>query len=357
MTMYQKTTTSLGVRAPLILALLSALAPLTLPSCGGNANDGGGGLGTETGNPPVIEKAKLHLEVMPDGVHLIGTAGAVTPGVEVRVTNQRTGENAVATAAADGSVDVLVPGAAADTYEVTVARGGRETSITLTSADLPSDLSTVSCDALRAGGFGILDPIYASADKACTDDSDCVTGAFGSGTCIPFSCGGWIASVAGRDAAIAAGSQALMAMCGEFEARDCENPVVDCAPPPPRRLVCEQGQCLARELSCGDLSDEANGQRQQAIAAAARNCDINADCVLVRPRLSCVSDCGYGEPASIASTASAALDAQIQQTEQVACEQFEQELCAPPGLLDCEAVAEVEAVCLQGLCELRPVVE
>jgi hypothetical protein len=270
--------------APISLLCLSLLVPTTLTRCGGSASELGdpGGFGTETGNPPVIKKESLHLEVAPGGMRLIGTPGAVTPGAEVRVTNQGTGATARGTAAPDGSVDVLIAGNASDVYEVTVARGGSEVKVTLAGDDLPDDLSTLSCDALLNAASTIADDAYATADSSCSEDSDCVEATWFVDTCVS-ACGTSILSVVGQEAAIAESNQRTAATCGELDRRGCPIPDVDCDGSPFRVLRCEAGQCVGRELdqlSCDELQLAVSTRLSEARDAASRDCQADNDCRL-----------------------------------------------------------------------------
>jgi hypothetical protein len=347
--------------APLMtMLLLCALAPAALTRCGGSANDGGG-LGTETGNPPLIEKAELHLAVTPEGIRLIGNPGAVTAGATVSVTNQRTGETASVAAASDGSVDMLVVGTASDTYRVTVVSGGRSATITITVADTPRDLATVSCATLLDTINQVASETFDSVDVSCSTNSDCVALDSNAGNCLPTCPYSVPASAQGRDAAVADSSQRTAGACGEIERRDCPFPIPSCEPQAPWAPVCEQGQCVSRaleQLSCSELSDEATRRREQASAAAARNCDVDTDCVLVESRLSCVASCGLTESVSVTDDGSAVIGPQLEQLEQVVCGQYEQAACDPPGQLPCEPMAgEPTATCEQGSCTVRYVQE
>lgn len=65
---------------------------------------------TESG-PPTLDASKLQLQQRPEGVRLVGRAGAVLPGAgAVTVTNAETGNVASASVDADGSLAVLAPG-------------------------------------------------------------------------------------------------------------------------------------------------------------------------------------------------------------------------------------------------------
>jgi hypothetical protein len=349
MKMFRTITMKLGVRAPLTMLLLAALAPLTLARCGGSANDGGG-LGTETGNPPVIKKEALHLEVAPGGMRLIGAPGAVTPGAEVRITNQRTGASAATNAAANGAVELAISGEASDVYEVTVSRGGQQATVTLTAADLPTDLSTLSCEALGNALGPVIAKTYAEADHSCAVDADCAERYWGEG-CYN-RCGSEILAASAVEATSALAEQRITGLCGEIEARGCRNDAPSCPPPSPHVLRCEQGQCVGREfdeLSCEELSQEASRQRQAAAVAAPRSCAGDDDCALSRNDLSCIDNCG-GFSAPVANDARDALESTIAQVEQNLCGQFERDACVVLLLPCVPAAGEPSARCEQGQC-------
>ena len=90
-----------------VLWLLLPLCPGVLSHCGGATQPE---LGTETGNPPVVEQRKIQLVTHPAGVELIAAPGAVSPGASVRLTNRSTGDFAEGTAEQDGSARLNVSG-------------------------------------------------------------------------------------------------------------------------------------------------------------------------------------------------------------------------------------------------------
>lgn len=342
--------------APLMAMLLCALAPAALTRCGGSADDPNGNqlLGTETGNPPVIKKAELHLEVAPGGMRLLGNPGAITARAEVRVTNQRTGESATTTAAADGSVEVTFAGDSSDVYEVTVTTASGTTSVTLTAADLPSDLSTLSCEALGNSLAPVIAATYAEADHSCAVDADCAERYWGEG-CYN-RCGSEILTASAVDATSALAEQRIAGLCGEIEARGCRNDAPPCAPSPERLLRCEQGQCVGRqlgELTCTELSNEASTRRQAAAEGASRSCDVDADCALLQHDLSCLDDCG-GFFAPIASSAHDAAKIDIERADEALCGEFERDACQVLALpCDPGSPGTRTPICVQGQCEVR----
>ncbi|MEY2937091.1 MAG: hypothetical protein RL033_7840, partial [Pseudomonadota bacterium] len=159
-------------------SLLLGLCPALLGHCGGATNDREPG--TETGNPPVVDGQKLRLVTNAAGAELIGQPGAVPGGAEVRLDNRSTGESAETTASADGSFRVLVPGAALDTYEVTVTYRGGTVTVPVTAApeDLQNRVASAepppSCEQLESSLQERLDLAFTPATRGCTTDSECV---------------------------------------------------------------------------------------------------------------------------------------------------------------------------------------
>jgi heat shock protein HslJ len=105
------------------LALLLALAG----GCGAQS------LSTDTGNPPVVGKG-LHLTATASGVLVSGEPGTVPAGARVDVINTASAQTASTTAAADGSFEVEIAGAATDEYRVYAGNGEQSWSTHLMSA-------------------------------------------------------------------------------------------------------------------------------------------------------------------------------------------------------------------------------
>ena len=341
------------------ILLLCALAPMTLARCGGSASDASDDvlLGTETGNPPVIKKEALHLEVAPGGVRLIGTPGAITPGADVQVTNRRTGETVATSAAADGSVDLTLGGQTNDVYEVTVRRGGQSTTITLTGSDLPSDLSTLSCEALGNALGPVIAATYAEADHSCSVDEDCAERYWGE-ACYN-RCGSEVLASSAVEATSALAEQRIAGLCSEIDARGCRNDAPPCVGASERVLRCEQGQCVGRaleELSCQDLRNYASLRRLEEMRSADRSCTSDDECTVARNGVSCFADCGVAEPISIYAVAS--VDGAVQYIEQTFCAQVDNADCPPQPVPPCAPGGpEPTVACVQGQCTLRYVEE
>lgn len=342
--------------APLTtMLLLCAIAPVTLTRCGGSASDGNGDvlLGTETGNPPVIKKEALHLEVAPGGMRLIGAAGAVTPGAEVRVFNQRTGESAATTAAADGSLELTISGNTSDVFEITVDRGGQTTTIRLTALDLPDDLSTLSCEALGNALSPVIAATYAEADHSCAVDADCAERYWGEG-CYN-RCGSEILAASAVEATSALAEQRIAGLCGEIDARGCRNDAPSCPGGPVRVLRCEQGLCVGRELgelSCQDLRSYASLRRLDALRRADRSCSSDDDCTIARNGVRCFADCGVAEP--IARTAVESVATAVTYVEDTFCNEVDNAGCPAQLVPPCPPPPESDPVarCVQSECVL-----
>jgi hypothetical protein len=332
--------------ASLTIAALCALLPATLTRCGGNAAE----LGTETGNPPVINKGSLHLEDAPGGVRLVGTAGAVTPGADVDLTNQRTGATEQTRAAADGSIEVVVAGQSTDVYEVTVNSGGRETSVTLTAAELPDDLTTLSCNGLENALGDVVAASFAAADTACSEDADCLLSQWGAG-CYS-DCGDTVLSSTGQTAALADAEQRTAPVCAELERRPCERRGSSpCTSRAFGAILCRSGQCIgadANELSCTELERVAAKRRVEVAQEPQRACQVDADCTVLSTQVSCAAYCNF--PDAVARGAVEEVQSRLQS--------IEQELCGPATAMGCVTPAlpcpapprNTTATCVQGQC-------
>jgi hypothetical protein len=328
----------------LCIALL-ACAPAGLVRCGGTAK-----LGTETGNPPVIDNQKLRLEWTPNGVRLIGDPGAVAPGAEVRLTNTRTGESASAVADSDGSLLLEVPGALSDPYQVRVSAAGRETTQPLSGGSVSDELTTLSCTDLESRLGQIIRSSLASGDTSCSTKEDCVHPGLVS---CDQGCGyDAVLSLAGEASARADAEQRTAPICTELER--CQRLIPPCDPSLPPVLSCIEGRCVGRdlaELSCLELTAEAS-QREQAVAVAAdRTCTLDQDCSLFYASARCVDNCRYASAVS-AEALLQHLDDLTQATE-IVCRVFEQQGC-PVVATPCPAPPiNPRAVCRSNRCELE----
>jgi hypothetical protein len=341
----------------LAACLLFATTPALFVHCGGETL-----LGTETGNPPGIDSLKLYLERTADGVRVVGSPGAVTPGgAQVTVTNLSTGERVETSATADGSLDVPIAGAPGDEYEVTASSGGQQVTLAVSSSQLAAqqNIDGLSCEALERSLGETLRAAYEGADTTCSVDTDCAP--LGSGTtprCYN-GCGGELElalSLAGRAAAGAAALALTEAVCAGLDS--CER-----EPPPPcaggsdyQIPACRAGQCQAVNpitAACDNLNLATRSRFIALVNATDRTCSEDSDCLAAQPSATCVHTCG--SQYAIARAAADDLTARIQaEIEQPVCGIVDQRGCQeaePP----CLPGPPQQAACRSGECVLVPI--
>lgn len=337
--------------ARLLPWLLIAVCPPLLGRCGGAVEHG-----TETGNPPVVEQQKLHVLLRDTGVEVLGDAGAVSPGARVRVTNRSTGAIAEASALADGSVSVVVPGSLQDEYEVTVSNGSGSQTVRVSAqataerADagegVPLGSGPGACTALRETLATRVSAGFANVDKTCQRDEECVFTNTDSG-CYS-SCYRVIASRSGARAAGLAVVQDIAALCSEFGDQQCEIPTLTCVSGSPV-LVCNATCTPVDTLGCEDLPALAAARVTALVNDASRTCSRDDDCTLAQTDIRCVPSCGNFH--SVASSALADLERSIAQTQGRYCGMAESLGCPGPVALPCEPpLGTPRATCTAGQC-------
>jgi hypothetical protein len=84
---------------------------------------------------------------------------------------------------------------------------------------------------------------------------------------------------------------------------------------------------------CEDTSNEAGLRSYAAISSAGRSCSTDADCVVFRNPLTCVSGCGQVTP--IASAAVPDLERNLQALSDAYCAPYEEKECLGPIALPC----------------------
>ncbi len=166
----------------LTLCILAACADAS-PTPGvpnGSSRMGPNG-GTETGNPPVIDAQRIALVVSPDGLRVVGSAGAITPGgVVIEIVALSTGRTFTTSSAADGSFDVTVEGPLAETFAVYARDGSGAVYVLRGSASVTvGDDGALSCDARSNLATTQMIGARSVADKTCVDDGDCITVSLG----------------------------------------------------------------------------------------------------------------------------------------------------------------------------------
>ena len=111
--------------------------------------------GTQTGNPPVLDRGRVTLEVSADEVHITGKPGAAAPGgATIEITNLTTGKVIEGTAAADGSFDVRVDGSLDDAFVVRAVAERRAVAAGLRGARWRGDRRARTTARSRASSTG-----------------------------------------------------------------------------------------------------------------------------------------------------------------------------------------------------------
>lgn len=332
--------------------LLLAVTPM-LVHCGGDAAPA-----TETGNPPGIARHRIYLELTAGGLRVVGRPAAITPpGSQVSVTNLSSGVSVDATAAADGTLDVVVPGAIGDEIQVTVTNGAVAASETVSFAEIArqSDLSGITCLALEHTLNGALDEVFRSADTTCATDADCAFVGWSVGAPCYYECAETLLSRAGATDARATGAQWTTSVCEALAACDRPPPSSCGGGPPPRLPTCTAGQCTAiypDELSCDDLLTTAGARRDTLIAQTDRTCSIDSDCALAGISARCLIACGPG--ISVAKPAVQTLERNIQtDVDDALCGPVLDRAC-PYDEASCpELSGPPQTYCDAGTCALR----
>jgi hypothetical protein len=111
------------------------------------------------------------------------------------------------------------------------------------------------------------------------------------------------------------------------------------------------GEDGASAAQCEGWSRQASMRRRAAQDEAGRDCEADADCVIVDYGLSCFADCGY--PSAVSSSAVQALESTIEAIDEDNCDRFEA-ACPGPIIPPCDAPDGVpSAVCRSGQCTLE----
>lgn len=250
---------------------------------------------TQTGNPPALDRGRVTLEVSADQVHIVGEAGAASPGgASIEITNLSTGQVITGTAAADGSFDVRADGSLNDAFVVRAVANGDESApvyVVRGGAEISGeDDGSLACDQYSGLGRAVLEASAAAADRRCSSADDCKQ-VFVQAHCVP-GCTPVYASNAGASQVMATAEAINAGLCASSKADGCPNQPVQCAAPAP--VGCVAGECVAQgEQSCDQLRAEAGTAYSQAIQAAVVGCERDDDCVEVAAGVSCLGGCGW----------------------------------------------------------------
>ena len=312
--------------------------------------------GTQTGNPPVLDRGRVTLEVSADEVHIVGKSGAATPGgASIEVTNGTTGEVITGTAAADGSFDVRVDGSPDDTFVVRaianeeqsapvyVVRGG--------AAFAGEDDGSLACEQYTDLGRAMLaaSASAASDDRNCNDASDCRVAVM-TAPCAP-GCDPVYLSTAGASQFEASIETLSTGLCASAYEEGCSYPLFRCPNIPPPD--CIEGQCMrgSGRPSCADLSERAREAIAAAVAAADTRCEGDSDCTTAGTSTVCAPSC---LTAAVSTEGKATLEAAVASTNTNLCAGFEASGCEIERA--CDPIASPPPRCVSGQCttDVRP---
>jgi hypothetical protein len=232
------------------LASSAAAAALLIAACSdshGHASRTGPDESTETGNPPVIDVARIALVASGDEVHAVGEPGAVSPGGGEVVVESVLGDDVQrGPVEDDGAFDVMVnnglyqiyvlhvegAGDAGVSEPVYLNRGG--------AVAASADGGELSCEERQEDIIAELTQAEADASRACDSNSDCL---FWSGRCPHWYCEGAVVSEEGRDEFDTAVAEIETRLCAPFAQEGCYEglPMPGCFYPP--EVLCVDGQC------------------------------------------------------------------------------------------------------------------
>ena len=206
---------------------------------------------TETGNPPVLDLARIALVIKRDEVHVVGERRAVQPGgVAIEVLRLAANTVARGDVAADGSFDVRVEGGLDESYAVRavhpdtdevsepviVSRGGASVGGT------DGGTGPFSCEDLHQEITGRFGAFWPDVDGACETHADCMM-VRPAETCPTTLCSAVAVPHAGRRA-IEAGFTAIAdTLCAQYQSEGCgasDPPLATCASGP---SACIEGVC------------------------------------------------------------------------------------------------------------------
>jgi hypothetical protein len=195
--------------------------------------------------------------------------------------------------------------------------------------------------------------ILATADKACTLDSDC---AFGPDVRCQANCpyGTGVISKAGA-AAVAA---AFKDLCEPFFAAGCIVPEVSCGPIPLLSPACVAGACVSvpgpsragdgGASPCDGVPDETTNRLSPVLDQADKSCVGDSDCTF-SPTVRCGNPCGLPV---ISKAGAAAVASAIAAVERDLCVPYVAAGCRTPPTYFCPAIGS--PACVTGICDNGP---
>lgn len=140
--------TARQLRSLYAVAIAAASLPLVASACGARIEHGLHG--TDTGNPPVVDSARIAARLDGETIVVRGQEGAVPAGADVQVENATSGVTVRQTANGDGSFEVSLPGVDGDAVVVEVSANGETAQVTLQAVQGASPVAS-SAPASEAG--------------------------------------------------------------------------------------------------------------------------------------------------------------------------------------------------------------
>lgn len=360
-------------RTLVLLAALGVVAPM---ACVAESVPDGV---TETGNPPVVERDRIGVDLDGDVAKVTGSPGAVPEGSKVRIENTRSGAAKTATAGDDGSFAVEVPARAGDAIEIEVkGEGGTlriaidvsagstdagdgtpEVSESTNPEDSDTDEPNPPVNPEDSGATGTCEEMETElrveygalandVDKSCTQNSDCVK------LSTPLECLTWTCrtqepvSVAGQ-AQVDAKLPALEAKCDAMEAAGCTGGFLPCPAPFPGEVQCVEGLCATgsgapEANSCDTATQNFEALNEGFWDDVDVRCEEDDDCVVAPVDPSCGTDVYR----AVAKTEANELEALAPEINQV-CEPY----LGNCTLLSIEYPKPTQAGCNANVCEIE----
>lgn len=324
-----------SVSVCLAVAALSVLG-LAVHGCGARTDDAGNQVSTETGNPPVIDDTRIRVELVDGDVHVVGKAGAVTPGGSaITITNERTDAKTAVTAAKDGSFDAAVSGKLDDEYKLSSGKGSQAVVVSAAIETAP--------DSGNAPGAPTCDEICARYGTDCSSKSKGCTGECERDRENAASCGQadeW---------------QAMMQCCAEMSLEGADVASCDFD-------TCQGGgACGALRPSgaadgcfppmiqpdCAALEQEVEDGLSNLLLVVDNSCETAEDCTTPTLELGCISRC----LGPLARKLEPKLKSDVARLS--ACQAFNDEECQLSTQPGCGTLA-IPVACIENQCVVAP---
>lgn len=212
---------------------------------------------------------------------------------------------------------------------------------------------TLSCQQRQDLAAVQLAHVAQSASTGCAIDLDCQVVRANVSCSQP--CGYMVVSSEGK-AQLDAASRAIDAgLCASYAKDGCQNKQEDAFCNVVPAVMCSAGQCVRVDpqgsLSCYERQQMATAQMQQAVQAADRSCNLDADCLVAPTATVCADNCGLEPVASQAGKA--VIEAVVSSINGGLCASFSSDGClpAPSACLDGPVIQPLgDPACRGGQC-------